>query len=383
MNSVDILWIHNFLIRKYNLTEDTKETENEYEKWKTLYEQVSAQDGTSSELLEDIKKNMTETERIKNSEQFHFYLIHAIPILDEYKSLQSRRSKIDFMSSQPGDDSSREVSIRQRMNTLLKNYFWLVQTYFPAEYKKNDWDKIKITCSATAASVSPINRCPVCLTDYDHFILYENHSVCEKCGFVPATTHNSVSYKDIDRVNMSSKYTYDRRSHFRDTIAQYQGKQNSSIPKQVYDDLIAQLVSHRIVPEDHASMPKEVAFEKVTREHILIFLREIRQTKHYEDVVLIHHTLTGRPPPDISHLENDLMNDFNILVETYDKKYKTPERKNFINTQYVLFQLLRRHRFPCKKEDFNMLKTVDRKYFHDQVCSELFAEIGWSFTALF
>ncbi|NDE13506.1 hypothetical protein EBZ80_01065 [bacterium] len=381
MNNIDILWIHNFLVRKYNLTDEAK-TESEYEKWKTLYEDVSVQ--ASPELLEDIRKNMSETEKIQDSEQFHFYLIHAIPILDEYKGLQSRQSKIDFMSSQ-ADNAKKtvnEMTIRQRMNALLKDYFWLVQTYFPTEYKKNDWDKIRVT-SAAAGTAAVSSRCPVCSTDYDHFILHDNHSVCEKCGFVAATTHNSVSYRDIDRVNMSSKYTYDRRSHFRDTIAQYQGKQNASIPKQVYDDLIHQLVSHRIVPEEHATMPKEVAFEKVTREHILIFLREIHQTKHYEDVVLIHHTLTGRPAPDISHLENDLMNDFNILVETYDKKYKTSERKNFINTQYVLFQLLRRHRFPCKKEDFNMLKTVDRKYFHDQVCSELFAEIGWSFTALF
>jgi len=99
--------------------------------------------------------------------------------------------------------------------------------------------------------------------------------------------------------------------------------------------------------------------------------------------VLIHHQLTGKPTPDISHLENGLLNDFDILVDTYDKKFKNSERKNFINTQYVLFQLLKRHRYPCKKEDFNMLKTVDRKYFHDTICSELFADIGWSFTALF
>ena len=59
------------------------------------------------------------------------------------------------------------------------------------------------------------------------------------------------------------------------------------------------------------------------------------------------------------------------------------DRKNFINTQYVLFQLLRRHKYMCKKQDFNILKTIDRKSFHDDICKELFEELGWNFTAIF
>ena len=60
------------------------------------------------------------------------------------------------------------------------------------------------------------------------------------------------------------------------------------------------------------------------------------------------------------------------------KKFKHINRKNFINTQYVLFQLLRRHRHSCKKEEFIILKTIDRKFFHDEICKELFEELGWN-----
>ncbi len=35
------------------------------------------------------------------------------------------------------------------------------------------------------------------------------------------------------------------------------------------------------------------------------------------------------------------MADFDKLTEQYDLLFKDIERKNFINTQYVLFQLLR------------------------------------------
>jgi len=384
MNNIDILWIHNFLLIKYNKNE--KEMENkEYEHWKSLYESVKEQKTTSNEVLEDIKKKMLEVENKKDMEQFSFYLIQAIPMLDEYKNLQKKQNKIYFMSPKEINNNGISIDNRQRMITILKNYFHLVQTYFPEDYKSNEWDKVRSTIeiSQTETKTNVKAKCQVCNSDFNSFTIYENHFVCEKCGCVSTTTHSSISYKDIDRVNISSKYTYDRRTHFRDCINQYQGKQNASISKSVYDALTQQFVSHGIVPENYASLPKDTAFDKVTKEHILLFLREIKQTKHYEDVVLIHHQLTGKPAPDISHLENVLLNDFDILVETYDRKFKNSERKNFINTQYVLFQLLKRHRFPCRKEDFNMLKTVDRKYFHDQICSELFSDIGWSFTALF
>lgn len=384
MNNIDILWIHNFLLIKYNKNEIAGENK-EYEHWKSLYDSVIKQKTTSNDVIQDIEKKMKEVENKQDMEQFSFYLIQAIPLLDQYKSLQKKQSKIYFMSPKDNCDADTTVDTRTRMITILKNYFHLVQTYFPDDYRINEWDKIRSTIetSQTETKTSSKTKCQVCNSDFSNFTIYENHFVCERCGCVSTTTHSNISYKDIDRVNISSKYTYDRRTHFRDCINQYQGKQNASISKTVYDSLTQHFVSHGIVPESYASMPKEDAFKDVTKEHILLFLREIKQTKHYEDVVLIHHQLTGKPAPDIAHLENVLLNDFDILVETYDRKFKNSERKNFINTQYVLFQLLKRHRFPCRKEDFNMLKTVDRKYFHDQICSELFSDIGWSFTALF
>ena len=54
-----------------------------------------------------------------------------------------------------------------------------------------------------------------------------------------------------------------------------------------------------------------------------------------------------------------------------------------INSQYVLYQLLIKHKFNCNKGDFNILKTTDRQTFHDDVCKELFNHLGWNFKCLF
>ena len=80
------------------------------------------------------------------------------------------------------------------------------------------------------------------------------------------------------------------------------------------------------------------------------------------------------------------MDDFLILSDLYDKKYKQEEqtdRKSFMNTQHTLYQLLRNRGHKCKKEDFHILKTIDRKEFHDDTFSELFHQLGWVYVPIF
>jgi hypothetical protein len=190
------------------------------------------------------------------------------------------------------------------------------------------------------------------------------------------------SYKDVTRINISSKYCYDRRIHFRDCINQYQGKQNSTINQDVYDNLEKQFDLHHLLIGE-SNTPKNIRFKNITKEHISVFLKELQYTKHYENINLIHYNITGVKPDDIGYLEDKLLEDFDILTDLYDKKFKNIDRKNFINTQYVLYQLLLKHKHPCRKEDFSILKTMDRKTFHDDIMICLFTALSWNFTPLF
>ena len=108
--------------------------------------------------------------------------------------------------------------------------------------------------------------------------------------------------------------------------------------------------------------------------------------KYIEDSKLIHHIITGEKLPDLKDKEELVIQDFKILTKLYDDKFKfktTTNRKNFLHTQYVLFQLLKKHKFSCKSSDFNLLKTLDRKTFHDNLCKKLFEELGWNFQPIF
>jgi uncharacterized protein YihD (DUF1040 family) len=215
--------------------------------------------------------------------------------------------------------------------------------------------------------------CSICKNDRFDVVNNTTH-ICQMCGNQKDLFNISPSFKDSSRINTSIRYTYKRKIHFKDCINQYQGKQNSSIGDDVYNNLRDKIAQYQLKMED------------VTKDHILMFLKDDNNTKYYEDINLIYRTLTGKPVDDIGYLEDILVHDFNVLSDLYDKRFKQTNRiarKSFINTQYILFQLLKRHNHKCKREDFNILKTVDRKSLHEDILSELFDELGWNFTSLF
>ena len=352
---LDILYINNKILQNF---------ENEKEKivdYKEKLEDIEK----SLEIL-NLRQNVKETLILKKDElkdyindletdhSKNFYIIESAILIEKYKEILEKPEKISFMG--------RSSKNNKQKQNIINQYIELANKY--VDLNINIDKKDKILCK----------NCNGKEFDIEEGNIY----ICCECSAQQYILKNVSSYKDIDRINISSKYLYDRAIHFRDCINQYQGKQNSTVSEKVYADLEREFELHHLLVGDK-NTPKIERFKNITKEHINIFLKELEYSKHYENVNLIHYNMTGIKPDDIGYLENKLLEDFHILTEMYDKMYKHIDRKNFINTQFVLFQLLIKHKHPCKKEDFSMLKTIDRLNFHNEVCKNLFQALSWSF----
>lgn len=312
--------------------------------------------------LNNLEKNINELKetisKIETNGEKNFYIAETAELIERYNNILKTPLKISFMGKCKQDKNNPEK------REIIEKYLDIAQKYTDINIKKNK-KPVKMVCN--------------CCNNKKDFYIEENAFICMECGSQQELQQYTTSYKDSDRVNISTKYTYDRKVHFRDCMNQYQGKQNCSIDQKVYDDLEDIFDKHHLLVGTKKDK-KEIRFSKITKEHVLMFLKELGYSKHYENVILIHYTLTGKKPDDISHLEDKLMADFDLLVETYDKYFKNKvDRVNFISTQYVLYQLLQKHKHACKKEDFVILKTIDRKAFHDEVMNELFSYLGWGY----
>lgn len=314
-----------------------------------------------------LEKNVIELEKeisdIENEITKNYYILETADLLRRYNVILKIPVRASFVGKPKEDVKSNEKMEEKREITL--KYVQIVKKYSPINVDVN-----KISNEFVCEHCKGIE-----------YTVGENANICVSCGAEHEIINAASSYNDVDRVNISTKYTYDRKVHFKDCINQYQGKQNCAIETKVYTDLEDILYRHHLIINDAAD-PKEKRFAKITKDHILMFLKELGYSKHYENVTLIHYTLTGKKPDNISHLEDQLLADFDLLIETYDRLFKTKvDRVNFISTQYVLYQLLQKYKHPCRKEDFIILKTVDRKAFHDNIARELFAELGWNFSS--
>ena len=368
---IDILNIDKNIRDKWKMNDEKmKELEREITDIKEILET-----DLSIHIIKDLRDKLSELDKNKKEmidfqTNLNFYIMDVTPILESYKSIISQYSKISFMS--------KKTTNQNDVRIIVKKYLEILKTYH-IDY--GDLDDI-----VSKNNKSPLKRkeCKKCKSSVEFvFNEYNNVEICESCGTQEEKSYKSSCYKDISRVNVSNKYTYERRIHFKDCINQYQGKQNSTIDQKVYDDIEKQLILHGIIDKDENVMNR---FLRVTKEHILLFLKETGHSKHYEDIVLIYHKLTGKKVDNISHLEDVLMEDFDKISNIYDQKFKFTgkiDRKSFINTQYVLFQLLRKHKYPCKQADFNMLKTLDRKSFHDEIVKEIFEHLNFNFTPIF
>ena len=359
MSEIDILYIDNKILQNFK---DEKEKLPEYKNKLENIQNCLKIDNLRSNLTETLIKSEKElSEYIIDLETDHsknFYIIETADLIEKYKEILNKPVKMSF--------TGKSNKTNKEKNAIINSYIEISNKYVDIKINIEKKDK---------------NVCKNC-NNKDFDIEDGNIYICSNCSAQQFILKNVSSYKDIDRINISSKYLYDRRIHFRDCINQYQGKQNSTVHQKVYDDLEKEFELHHLISSDK-SIPKNERFKNITKEHINIFLKDLGYSKHYENTNLIHYNLTVIKPDDISHLEDKLLEDFDILTDMYDKLYKNIDRKNFINTQFLLFSLLVKHKHPCKKEDFSILKTVDRLNFHNDIANQLFQAIGWTYNCMF
>lgn len=278
------------------------------------------------------------------------YIHAAKPLLLKYRELLNQKIKIDFFDSSTSTNSCVSVHDNNEKNTVITEYLNIAKNFI----------NIKILDIHLQIG----KQCPECNVDYVK--LDDMQFICPNCGITLNTLANTMNYQDDSRINSASRYMYDKQGHFRDAIKKFQGKQNTTVPQDVYDSIDRKIKSYGI------------PICKVTKTHIKEFLKATGKNKYAEDINLIYFKITGVKPPDITQHESAL-NAFYDQIEPIYERIKPPGRVNFMNGQYVLFKLLQKLKYPCTYDDFATLKTRDRVLEHDSFWKQICEELCWTF----
>lgn len=310
------------------------------------------------------------------NEDSNFYLLDTMELIHDYKRSLKNPIKINFLDNHNISDNFSSTE----KNAIIEKFIDKIKFYKDIDYSNVKSNNDNMNCNITEQS------CQVCFSkNITESIEYVGIIICLDCGNQETTMNlaNSIrlNHNDSKRINICSKYAYDKKSHFQNCINQYQGKHKTGIEPDIIKSIENELEKYNLF--DKSKKTKKARCRNITKEHIFLFVKELKLTKCYGDINLIHHIITDYPLNDISHLTEKLLQDFEQFVQMHNKFFPDDsERKNF-NYQHLLYQLLIRHKYPCNPNEFNFLKTIDRKYYHDETCRIIFENLGWNYSSLF
>ena len=161
-------------------------------------------------------------------------------------------------------------------------------------------------------------------------------------------------------------YAYKRINHFKEILAQFQGKETTQIPDEVIENIKLQIKKERIdLTQINNIKTKEI-------------LKKLGYNKYYEHIPFIKDKLGIKPPIMSPELEDTLCNLFIELQSPYSK-YCPDDRVNFLNYYYTAYKLCELLGETHYLEHFPMLKDREKRIEQDSIWRKICEELDWEF----
>jgi hypothetical protein len=213
----------------------------------------------------------------------------------------------------------------------------------------------------------PYGECEECRTE---MIFSANEAVftCTQCGFQEFVLIDSdkPSYKDPPRE--VSYYAYKRINHFNEWLAQFQAKESTEIPQEVYEAICAELKKERILD-----------YRTLSRQKVREILKKLKYNKYYEHVPHIINRLNGCSAPVMSReVEEKLRYMFKEIQPSFQKNCPK-DRSNFLSYSYVLYKFCELLELDEYLSSFPLLKNRDKLYVQDKIWEKICADLAWQF----
>jgi hypothetical protein len=190
--------------------------------------------------------------------------------------------------------------------------------------------------------------------------------ICNACSrSIPYLIENEKpSYKEPPKEVCF--YAYKRINHFKEILAQFQGKETTQIPQDVIDNIKLQVKKERIT------------INQITNIKTKEILKKLGYNKYYEHIQFIKDKLGIKPQIMSPELEETLCNLFIELQAPYSK-FCPDNRVNFLNYYYTAYKLCELLGETSYLEHFPMLKDPEKRMEQDVIWKKICEELDWEF----
>ena len=370
--------LHSIQVKKmYDNENSLEHLEDEKKNVLEMLSETSIDNPALLDQLETKYKNLNnEINQRKNKNEFLDYFLETGDILYKYYDMQEKIQNGDLPIKQNGkrkpgsildvldkaSDSLEDDTVKRNdvkpTNHLSRDK--LLEQYLKKVHPEN----VRSSGNILDDTYGECDQCEEEMV----FSLNEAVFTCMTCGYQEFVLIDSdkPSYKDPPRE--VSYYAYKRINHFNEWLAQFQAKESTDIPQEVFDQILVELKKERIL--DTRSL-KQTKIREI--------LKKLKLNKYYEHVPHIINRLNGQNAPVMSReIEEKLRYMFREIQPSFQKH--CPEgRNNFLSYSYVLYkfcELLELDEYlPC----FPLLKNRDKLYVQDKIWQKICEDLRWEF----
>ena len=363
---------HNEIIKSFKYNEEV--VIPKYLKQIDKLESMLNKSKNKLELLDSINKYKNMIRSLKTKEK-NYYLNNSRYIFDYFENKKnistndtfenSDKNNIvkQFFSLNISDESNNTMNFETNNAKITdENYTKTNNNNFIDKYFNNidskylNYDKF----------IYPSDICNVCKKGELVYVESEGMSICSNCS-------NSIKYLiEIDKPSYKEPpkevcfYAYKRINHLKEILAQFQAKESTNIPDEVFENIKNQIKKERI------------SLNELTNKKTKEILKNLGYNKYYEHIPFIKDKLGIRPPIMSAELEETLCNLFMELQKPYSK-YCPKDRVNFLNYYYTLYKLCELLNERSFLPYFPMLKDREKRIEQDQIWKKICEDLGWKF----
>lgn len=333
---------------KYNTLCKSESTHNVLAKKQQLYDLIQ-------EKKQQIKR-ITENEDEKN------YFLNVIDILQDYYKCVNEEANNETANEEEFDleqlVKKNTTDTNNKRYELFGNFLDITEggIHKPEKRKNKSVIMYCTVCPILDPEIKPNEQKMLCI---------DGKVVCPKCG------HTELIVVETDKITAketqadTSAFQYKRIHHFKEWLAQIQGKETTKVPMDVYKRIIEECSKRRINK-----------VEELDRDTLGKIMRKLRLSEYYSHLSHIHSKITGKPPLTLPrHIEDKMCQLFKEIQKPY-QLFKPATRKIFLNYQYIFIKFAELLELDDLKSHFYLLKNDDILEEHDEIWEKICNHLG-------
>ena len=212
-----------------------------------------------------------------------------------------------------------------------------------------------------------IDKCEQCNSIME-YLTNTSELICSRCGYTRNIIINTEKSSYNDPPKEVNYFAYKRINHFNEWLAQFQAKETTEIPEEVYKGI-----------HDEIKKNKNIDMHKISYRQVREILKKINYNKYYEHIPHIINTFSGQPAPTLDKRSEETLRGLFKEIQIPFMNNCPPTRKNFLSYAYVLHKFCELLEYDHLIGYFPLLKSREKLQQQDLIWKKICHDLQWEF----